>query len=165
MWLFSGRALVEAAFTLAGTGARSVYPKARISPSLSCPLPRSPLFLTPSLSILLHSERALNSSSKERRVVDHRYGGREARKWPTIGLRVLFADTSRMALVVKEITADIGMYKGAEMMQVSTRQRRPIALLIILMLLVASSNMACVSSVISADFVTVQVPRIATMPR
>lgn len=78
---------------------------------------------------------------------------------------ISLSDTSRMALVVKEITADIGMYKGAEMMQVSTRQRRPIALLIILMLLVASSNMACVSSVISADFVTVQVPRIATMPR
>lgn len=40
---------------------------------------------------LLRSERAFGSSSKARRVVDHRYGGREARKWPTIGRRILFA--------------------------------------------------------------------------
>lgn len=48
-------------------------------------------FLSLSLSLPLHSERALDSSSKERRVVDHRYGEGETRKWPTVGRRVLHA--------------------------------------------------------------------------
>lgn len=60
-----------------------------------------------------------------------------------------------MALVARGITAGIGTCKGIEMMQVSTRQHQPIALLILS--LVASSNRACVSSVISVGSVTVQV--------
>lgn len=65
-----------------------------------------------------------------------------------------------MARVARGTTVGIGMCKETEMMQVSTRQRQPIALLS----LVASSNRACVSSVISAVSATVRVPRIA-MPR
>jgi len=68
-------------------------------------------------------------------------------------------DTSRMALAARGTTAGIDMYKGIEMMQVSTRHQ-PIALLILS--LVASSNRECVSSVISAVSATIQVSQIAT---
>lgn len=124
-----------------------------LSVSLSAFLPS----LSVSLPRLAENARSL---SKERRVVDHRYGGVEARKWPTIGCRILFAGISRMALVARGITAGIGMCKGIEMMQVSTRQHRPITLLILS--LVASSNRVCVSSVISAVFATAQVSQIVT---
>lgn len=66
-----------------------------------------------------------SSSSEERRVVDHhcdRYDGGGARKWPTTGRRVLFADTSRMVLVARETTVDIDMYKQPETIQMSMRQ-------------------------------------------
>lgn len=83
---------VEAVLTIARTGARPVPKSTYLSLSLFCScLLFFPLSLPPSsLLVPLHSERALDSS-KERRIVDHRYGGREARKWPTIGRRVLFA--------------------------------------------------------------------------
>lgn len=73
---------------------------------------------------------------------------------------LFFLGISRMALVARGITAGIGMCKGIEMMQVSTRQHRPITLLILS--LVASSNRVCVSSVISAVFATAQVSQIVT---
>lgn len=75
---------------------------------------------------------------------------------------VFFLGISRMAHVEKEITAGIGMCKGTEMMQVSTRQRRPITLLILS--LVASSNRVYVSLVINAVSAMAQVPWI-TMSR
>lgn len=60
-------------------------------------LPESTRFLSlsfvPSSSTVSLSRFTENarSSSEERRVVDHRYGGVEARKWPTIGCRILLA--------------------------------------------------------------------------